>query len=164
MKVQSTRHRNIKVRLGNETVSFDGNGVAEVSQQAFDMYKSDGWLFEHGKVPTKVEATRDKAVDTAQVNALMLEVGRLKGIIEDKDKEIASLKASESEWRQKVEELLQGSVVKAEVDPAVELEQTLKNMHYSKIPAFLRSQGIEDFPETATKAELIAIAMKAFNQ
>lgn len=176
VKVQSIKAFGRKTQLGNEVVSFDQNGVAEISKELWEKYKDLPTLFEFGKAPKPEDTIKIKEDDSAEVAALKKEVGRYKGIVDSKEKKIKAAIEGEKQWRTKVDELLgeiellkkdSSNVFKAEKVEDSELRKQLESMTEKTLPKFLKDNlGLSkrQIDSLKSKEEMVNFALDAVNK
>lgn len=162
MKLQTTKFYNVTVKIDNQKVSFDKNGVGEIGAE---LTVFPPHIFEFGKVPTvKSEKEVVKDTDPREIVDLKNEIGRLNRIIEDKNKKLQAAQMAEKHWRDLVDKMSGDNnkevEAKTEVESSTDPEmQTfiaeLEKTHHKSIPKMLADVGISVPPELTTKAEMI---------
>lgn len=117
MKIQTDRRGWFGqiVKLGNQKVEFNGQGVAEVDNKIGTqlMTKYNTMVFPAGSLPQK-EAKVPENVSAGEAKELLNEVERLKGMNaeqkEQHDKNVAILENEIQAWKDKFQEAADGNV------------------------------------------------------
>ena len=111
MKIETSNKKfaGQSMRLGNETITFDNEGVFEVEKElGLELIEKYDFLFEEGKLPKPKEEKISDQADLETINDLKIKIEQHKATIDKKNKEIALLKEDNQNWRNIADNALKG--------------------------------------------------------
>jgi len=115
-----------KVRFGSKEYTFDGKGKLNIEdeKEAKELVIKYDHLFEEGKLPITDEKGKElDPADEETLNHLNEQLKLQKEKVEDRDKKIEKLKVEVQDWKDKVNELLNGEKVVKPETPEVNKEE-----------------------------------------
>jgi hypothetical protein len=144
-----------KVRFGSKEYTFDNKGKLNIEdeKEAKELVAKYDHLFEEGKLPITDEKGKElDPADEETLNHLNEQLKLQKQKVEDRDKKIEKLKLEVQDWKNKVDELLNGEkVVEIETPEKVteEGEETteeedLEDTNSEDLKATLEEKSFDD--------------------
>lgn len=139
-----------KVRFGSKEYTFDGKGKLNIEdeKEAKELVIKYDHLFEEGKLPITDEKGKElDPADEETLNHLNEQLRLQKEKVEDRDKKIAKLKLEVQDWKNKVDELLNGGKVVETETPEEEKEEgeeTTEEGENADLKATLEEKSFED--------------------
>lgn len=167
MKVVSPIYQNMNLKFNGKMIAFK-NGQAEISEELYDEIVKSGFpnIFQEGANP-KVKTEERKEYDNA-LQALneeyMLEIDRLKGIVETKNQEISEWKEQVRVWKELYKtdtEKLKAQLSKVQVNTVIPQESPVVNEPAKEIKNEEASESAEilEDEEKAVRADLEAMKL-----
>jgi len=157
MKIQSNKpyYRNKVIRFGNEDLKFDNKGIAEVKDEklAKSILESMKGFYEEGKAE---EYKTNKEVQlkefTGEVQkAYIADIEKLTIENENLKKEVAKVKASEQNWRDEYQKLVDGAKIQIPVSKEEKVEEKQEDNTDDELLQMLNSLSKEDLKNFAVK-------------
>jgi len=147
MKIETSNKKfaGQSMRLGNETITFNNEGVFEVEKElGLELIEKYDFLFEEGKLPKPKEEKISDQADLETINDLKIKIEQHKATIDRKNKEIALLKEDNQNWRNIADNALKGIKVELPAEKEVDSDDfkaILEEKSFDELKGILTSMG-----------------------